>query len=97
MTDAVAMYEDADHDLIDEIRDQQDAPRAAVRARILVQEPGAPVQLTLPARDAANLVMITEDFSRTFGTDDMDSDRMVDAAAAISAMLRDCLMARARV
>ena len=97
MVEAVAVYDDIDDDPVEQILHQQDAPQSAVRAKILVQEPGAPVQLTLPARDAATLVMIAEDFSRTFSTDDIDSDRMVDAAAAISAMLRDCLMARARV
>ena len=96
MVEAVAVVEDAFDDPIEEILHEQDVAQSVVRAKILVQEPGAPVQLTLPAREAANLVVIAEDFSRTFATDDMGSGRMVDAAAAISAMLRDCLMARAR-
>lgn len=71
-----------------------DTPKAVLRAKILVQEPGTPVQLILPAKDAADLVFIAEDFSKSVEPDDVETDRLVDAAAAISAKLRDCLQAR---
>jgi len=65
-----------------------------VRAKILVQEPGSPVQLTLSARDAESLVSIAEDFSRSASAEEAGGDPLVGAAAIISGMLRDCLMAR---
>ncbi|MEM7059168.1 MAG: hypothetical protein AAF557_16405 [Pseudomonadota bacterium] len=70
------------------------ASKDCVKAKILVQEPGTPVQLTLSAQDAANLVSIAEDFSRSASADESDGDPLVGAAAIISGMLRDCLMAR---
>ena len=73
------------------------AQPAIVRAKILTQDPGAPVQLVLPAKDAEDLAFIAEDFARQVLANDIESDRLVEAAAAISTKLRDCLMARAKV
>ena len=85
MTEAFAMIQD----------DAPALPTEVVRAKILVQEPGVPVQLTLPAQDALDLVSIAEDFARSIALSDVEGDRLVDAAASISAKLRDCLAARA--
>lgn len=65
-----------------------------VKAKILVQEPGSPVQLTLSAKDAESLVSIAEDFSRSASMEEAGGDPLVGAAAIISGMLRDCLTAR---
>jgi len=69
-------------------------PTELVKAKILVQEPGSPVQLTLSAKDAESLVSIAEDFSRSASAEEAKGDPLVGAAAIISGMLRDCLTAR---
>lgn len=70
------------------------APTEVVKAKLLVREPGSPVQLTLSARDAECLVSIAEDFSRSASAAEVEGDPLVDAAAIISGLLRDCLLAR---
>ena len=80
---------------IEEIETQ--TPVDAPRAKILMQEPGAPVQLTLPAREAAALAYIAEDFAKSVVANDDAGDQLVNLATTISSKLRDCLMARAAI
>lgn len=84
MTDTVTPIDGAAHA----------AAKSFAKAKLLVQEPGSPVQLTLSAADAESLVSIAEDFSKSASAGEAAGDPLVGAAAIISGLLRDCLMAR---
>lgn len=64
------------------------------RARLLRKDPSMPVQLTLPAKDAALLAYLTDEFARSLAPNSDEGDELVDSAAAISNLLHDCLSAR---
>ena len=68
-----------------------------VRGRLLRKDPNLPVQLTLPAKDAALLAYLTDEFARSLAPDSDEGDQLVDSAAAISNVLHDCLLARGGV
>ena len=67
------------------------------RARLLRQDPNVPVQLTLPAKDAALLAYLTDEFARSLAPRSMGGDQLVDDSAKISNVLRNCLLARGGV
>ena len=72
-------------------------PKAAIesmKARLLRASPDVPVQLILPARDAALLAYITEEFAKSFDPSSVEGDQLIDSAAAISNILHDVLSAR---
>jgi len=69
----------------------------SARARLLMQDPNMPVQLTLPAKDAALLAYITDEFARHLAPRSAEGDQLVDDAAKISNLLSDCLLARGGV
>ncbi|MEM7059167.1 MAG: hypothetical protein AAF557_16400 [Pseudomonadota bacterium] len=71
-----------------------DAPVDSARARLMMQDPNIPVQLTLPAKDAALLAYITDEFARHLAPRSVEGDQLVDDAAKISNLLSDCLLAR---
>jgi hypothetical protein len=66
-----------------------------VKARVLPNEEGEPIQLQLTAQEAADLAYIANDFARAVGSNSEDARRMVDLSVLISTRVLDCLAARA--
>ena len=72
-------------------------PIDSARARLVSDDPNKPVQLTLPAKDAALLAYLTDEFARSISPNSDEGDALVEASAAISGILRDVLLARGGV
>jgi len=66
----------------------------ALKAQIVREQDGKPIQLLMSAADAADLAFIADDFSREVLPENDEARRLVAFAMMVSMKLEDCLAAR---
>lgn len=76
------------------VPESNNAVNYVARAKLLQHERGVPIQLTLPANDAALLAFIAEEFAKSMSPSSTEGDRLQETASNISTVLLNCLSAR---